>query len=130
MMAPASHEHAHPFLRSLRRALVEDARADVPATAPACAGRAAERAGPSANRPRRLPRDSLGLMTRVSRSHAPDEGRLTPADRQALETRRAWALGFRPTRDGGWVPPPGEGWRKQGGGRSWIKDESTDRSVR
>jgi hypothetical protein len=69
-------------------------------------------------------------MTRVSRSHAPDEGRLTPADRQALETRRAWALGFRPTRDGGWVPRPGEGWRKQGGGRSWIKDESTDRSVR
>jgi hypothetical protein len=29
MMAPASHEHAHPFLRRLRRALVEDARADV-----------------------------------------------------------------------------------------------------
>ena len=66
---------------------------------------------------------------RVSRSRAPDEGRLTPSDRQ-LEARRAWALGFRPTPTG-WKPPPNEGWRKAADGRSWVKDvEPTDRSVR
>ena len=69
-------------------------------------------------------------MARVSHSHAPDEGRLTPADRQALETRRAWALGFRPTRDGGWVPPPGEGWRKAGRRPQLDQGRGVDRQER